>query len=117
MCLYIIGVVPGRRHRHWQDASGDGSGKNVHPKRCHRAVLQCGGSGQSAGGGDARWTSRAIVGAVVAPQLRDLGRVGVFAICPKWRSVAVSPDLEALRAGVHCDYYESVLWGMADGVW
>ena len=32
---------------------GTGTGKNVHPKRCHRAVLQCGGSGQSAGGGDA----------------------------------------------------------------
>ena len=46
-----------------------------------------------------------------------LDELGVFAICAKWRSVAVSPDLEALRAGVHCDYYESVLWGMADGVW
>ena len=118
-------------HRNMVLVGGTGTGKthlamavarmcirNGATGRFRRApALQCGGSGQSAGGGDSRWTSRAIVGAVVAPQLRDLGRVGVFAICAKWRSVAVSPDLEALRAGVHCDYYESVLWGMADGVW
>ena len=67
----------------------------------------------------AQWDelTRAIVGAAFAPGLRDLGRVGVFAVCSKWRSVAVSPDLETLRAGVDCDYHEFVVRGMADGVW
>ena len=46
-----------------------------------------------------------------------LDELGYLPFARSGGQLLFAPDLEALRAGVHCDYYESVLWGMADGVW
>ncbi len=96
----------GRRHRYRQDTSCRGAGPGLDPKRRQRTVLQCGGSGQPAAGRTARRTRRRTGRTDAAAQLRGARRARLPAVRPGRRPVAVSPDLQTLRARAGGDHHQ-----------